>query len=142
MVKKKEENLTDVTVEGEVKEATPVKEKTLQEIEKESKRQKAQMDAYRKAQRKAAEEQLQAYKKRLMQSVEMKRLQVEEIQLNIEMFKAEKEYDAMEPEMKAYAKAKEEKEAKEQAKRQREAEEAKSKIEVVQGIPEELKEKK
>jgi hypothetical protein len=60
------------------------------------------------AQRKQMETELADYKKRLMKGNEMKRMQVEEIRLNIDYFKAKREYMELGPEI-------EKLEAKEQA---------------------------
>jgi len=50
-------------------------------------------------QRKQMETELADYKKRLMKGNELKRLQVEEVQLNIDYFKAKREYMELGPEI-------------------------------------------
>lgn len=58
---------------------------------------------------------LAAYKKRLRESVELKRLQVEELELNVKYFEVNKEWKEMQPEIEEF-------EAQERAERQKQQE--------------------
>jgi hypothetical protein len=99
-MKKEEEKLE--TVGSEPKELTA--------------KQKHDQLVQQKAMEKNAALELAAYKKRLRESVELKRLQVEELELNIAYFAANKEWKKLQPEVEAI-------EAEERAKMQKEREE-------------------
>lgn len=107
-------------VEGIVKEATPKTEKQIKQEQQEAAKRAALLQKH-------VAQELADYKRRLRESVEMKRLQVEELKLNLEYFHYRKELQSVEKEMS-------EMEAKEKAQLKAE-EESKKVIPIKRGKP-------
>jgi hypothetical protein len=95
-MKKEEVKLVseELNIEGVIKEATPKSDKVKKEDERISKQQMAMLQ-------KRAQNDLANYKKRLNESVMLKRLQVEEIELNIAYFLGKKKMKELNEEMMA-----------------------------------------